>query len=121
MDPKTLVETYLDALLAYDYRAARFCLADRGFHYVSPLGELDSAEALINQSFLTSGIISRYEIRKAFVDGPDVCHVLLFHVQISEKQQVPLVQWAHVHDARIQRLEVFFDAHPYRTLFPEAP
>ncbi|QIT56730.1 nuclear transport factor 2 family protein [Aquisalimonas sp. 2447] len=118
MDPKTLVEQYLQAVQAQDYRAARGYLADTGFEHVSPLGRLDSADDLVNQSFMSSGIVRRVDVRKVFADGGDVCHFLVYHVQISERHAVDLAHWARVEDGRIVRIEVLFDASLYRELFP---
>ena len=120
MDPRTLVEQYLHAVQVQDYRAARGYLADDGFQYVSPLGSLDSADDLVNQSFMSSGIVRRVDVRKAFVDGGDVCHFLVYHVQISERHAVDLAHWARVENGRIVRIEVLFDASLYRDLFPGA-
>lgn len=118
MDPKTLVDTYLQALQDRDFSSARGYLADTGFHYVSPLGDLTSADLLVNQSFMSSGIVHHVDVRKTFVDGRDVCHFLVYHVQISERHAVNLAHWAQVDNGRIVRIEVLFDASLYRGLFP---
>jgi hypothetical protein len=57
------------------------------------------------------------EIRRVFVDGGDVCHILTYHDQLSEKDSVDLAHWAQVRDGHIQRIEVFFDSFRYRALF----
>jgi hypothetical protein len=57
------------------------------------------------------------EIRRVFVDGGDVCHILTYHYQLSEKDSVDLAHWAQVRDGHIQRIEVFFDSFRYRALF----
>lgn len=120
MNPKAVVNAYLQALQERDYERARTYLADSGFHYSSPIGTLDSADALVNQSFMSSSIVHSFRVRKVFVDGQDVCHFLVFNVQLSEKFAVDLVQWSTVEDGRIARIEVIFDAHPYRLMFPLA-
>ena len=120
MDPKTFVEDYLQCLKDRDYDVARGYLADSGFFYRSPIGTLDNANALVNESFMSSGVVHGFRIRKAFVDGPDVCHMLVFQVQVSDKVDVDVVHWATVEDGRIARIEVVFDAHPYRIMFPDS-
>lgn len=118
MNAKAVVDAYLQALQERDYERARAHLADSGFHYCSPIGTLDSADALVNQSFMSSSIVHSFRVRKVFVDGPDVCHFLVFNVQLSEKFTVDLVHWSTVEAGRITRIEVIFDAHPYRRMFP---
>jgi hypothetical protein len=117
-DALALVEAYLAARDAHDYRRARTFLADRGFVYESPISRFDSADAFLDYIALTSGIILAVETRKVFVDGSDVCHLLNYRVQISEKFAATVVHWATVQGGRIVRIETVFDASEYRKLFP---
>jgi hypothetical protein len=59
--------------------------------------------------------------RKTFVDGQDVCHILDFIIQLSDKRTVPVAQWARVVDGRIVSLELLYDAHEYHRLFEREP
>ncbi|MCG5500583.1 hypothetical protein [Ectothiorhodospira lacustris] len=115
--PETVVSRYLQAIEGHDYERARHCLVEPGFCYISPISRFNDTERFIEHMSLTGGILQRIEIRKQFVDGPDVCHFMVFHVQISEKMKVDVVQWAQVREGRIARIEALFDAHPYRILF----
>ena len=115
--PRDLVEAYLIARTAHDHDAARRFLADRGFAFRSPVANFDSADELHEWASLTGGIIQGMDIRKVFVDGDDVCHILTYHYQLSEKAEGDLVHWATVRDGCIQRIEVFFDSFRYRALF----
>ncbi|MCC5811642.1 MAG: nuclear transport factor 2 family protein [Ectothiorhodospiraceae bacterium] len=119
MEPKDIVEQYLRAIAQRDYGEARRFLADTGFSYISPIGHFHSADDLMAHSFLSDGIVQRMEFRKHFTDGEDVCHILRFHVQISEKFAADVVHWATVRGGRIHRIEMIFDAYPYRILFSE--
>lgn len=114
----TVVEAYLDALNRFDYERARTFLADSGFESLSPISRFDSADAFIQYSALIGGIVLSIERRKVFVDGPDVCHILTFRIQISEKLSVNVAHWARVEADRIRRIETIFDATAYRQLFP---
>ncbi|ANB01238.1 nuclear transport factor 2 family protein [Ectothiorhodospira sp. BSL-9] len=116
-DPQTLAMQYLRAIEAHDYDTARALLSDGDFVYKSPISRFSDADAFIAHMSLSGSIVQRVEVRHAFVDGPDVCHFLVFHVQLSEKMAVDLVQWVHVQGGRIDRIEALFDAHPYRLLF----
>ncbi|MBK1672420.1 hypothetical protein CKO35_03740 [Ectothiorhodospira shaposhnikovii] len=115
--PETVVNHYLRAIERHDYDRAHALLDEHSFSYISPIHRFDDAGRFIEHLSLTGGILQRIEIRRQFVDGPDVCHYMVFHVQISEKMKVDVVQWAQVREGRIARIEALFDAHPYRILF----
>lgn len=117
-DPLAVVEAFFAARECFDFERARGLLADQGFSFRSPILCCDSADHLIQYSAHSSGIIQSTEVRKVFVDGPDVCHFLTYRIQISEKQAVDVAHWAHVEHGRIQRIEALFDASLYRELFP---
>lgn len=119
MKPQDVVDSYLAAIAHRDYNQARRFLADAGFSYISPIGTFTDADELMAHSFLSDGIVQRMEMRRRFSDGEDVCHILRFHVQISEKFTADVVHWATVTDGRIRRIEMIFDAYPYRILFSE--
>ncbi|MCG5515872.1 MULTISPECIES: hypothetical protein [unclassified Ectothiorhodospira] len=118
-DPQTLAWQYLRAIEVHDYDAARSLLSDHGFFYKSPISQFSDADAFVGHMSLSGSILQRIEVRRTFVDGPDVCQFLVFHVQLSEKMAVDLVQWVHVDVGAgcIDRIEALFDAHPYRSLF----
>lgn len=114
---RAVVDAYLDAIARWDYPAARRCLADKDFEYTGPINSFNSAEDLISYLELVTPIVQRIEVQKVFVDGDDVCHILLFTTQLSEKSSVDVVQWARVRSGRIVRLQVIFDSYEYRMLF----
>jgi hypothetical protein len=119
-DPLSVVEDFLAAGDAFDYERARTFLADSGFSFQSPIARFDSADDFIQYSALAGGIVQSIERRRAFADGPDVCHFLTYRIQISEKQSVEVAQWAQVSGGRIVRIEAIFDATAYRMLFPDS-
>lgn len=115
--PLQVVEGYLDALVRRDFDAVRGFLADAGFSYTSPIATFESADELVTYLTIVSGIVQGVECRKVFVDGPDVCHFLVYTTQLAERQQTPVVQWTRVDGARIRRVELLFDAHQYKIMF----
>lgn len=117
-DPLSVVTDYLAALNAFDYDRARACLADQGFEYTSPSHHFHSADAFIGHITVVGGIVHSSKTRKVFVDGQDVCHILTYRIQISEKQDVATVLWSRVQGGRIVRIEAIFDASLYHGLFP---
>lgn len=117
-DPLAIVEAYLAAQARHDFVAMRGLLADQGFRFRSPIADFDRAEDFVEYAAMSSGIIIDKEVRKVFVAGADVCHILTYRIQISEKQSVEVAQWSQAQAGRIQRIETIFDASAYRALFP---
>jgi ketosteroid isomerase-like protein len=117
-DPLSIVDAYFAAETARDYEAMRGLLADEGFHFRSPIASFDRANDFVRHAAVSGGIIIDKQVRKVFVDGADVCHILTYRIQISEKQSVEVVHWSQVREGRIRRIEAVFDASAYRELFP---
>jgi hypothetical protein len=113
------VDEYLDALESHDYERARGFLADEGFSYESPISSFSSADDFMQHMSLLGGIVQKIERLKVFVDGRDVCHILVFVTQLSDKASTKVVQWARVEDGRIRRIQSFYDTHWYREMFSE--
>lgn len=111
------VDEYLDAIESHDYARARSFLADEGFRYESPISSFSSADDFMQHMSLLAGIIQGIERLKVFVDGQDVCHLLVYVVQLSDKESAKVAHWARVVDGRIQRIETLFDTHWYRQMF----
>ncbi len=121
MQPREIVDAYLDAVAAHDYEGARRYLADTGFSYESPVARFDSADAFMDYSALNMGILQGIERVKTFIDGVDVCIFLTMRIQISDKDRVKVVIWSRVEQGRIRRMEVLFDTRFYQFLFrPES-
>ena len=118
MQPRELVDAYIVALSAREYDQARRYLADAGFEYTSPVASFDDADDFMEYTMLMGGIVHSIGIRKVFVDGADVCHFLVFTTQIAEREQTSVAQWSRVERGRIRRIEVLFDAHQYKVMFP---
>jgi hypothetical protein len=121
LDPRSLVDIYLDALAAHDYDRARGYLADEGFRYESPIAAFSNADDFIRHMSITGGITQDIVRRKVFTDGADVCHFLLYGFQISEKETAKVAQWAHVEKGRIQWIEILYDASGYHRFFEASP
>jgi hypothetical protein len=111
------VNEYLDAIESHDYERARGLLADEGFQYQSPISSFSSADDFMQHVSLLGGIVQAIERMKVFVDGQDVCHLLVYITQLSDKESTKVAHWAHVVDGRIQRIETLFDTHSYRQMF----
>jgi ketosteroid isomerase-like protein len=118
-DPLSVTTAYLAALHAFDYERARSFLADEDFEFTSPINHFDSADEFAHHLSLVGGIIQSARIRKVFMDEAELCHILTYRIQISEKQDLTLALWTRVRNGRIVRMEAIFDASVYRDLFPK--
>ena len=117
--PLQIVEGYLQALRDRDVARAGSFLATRDFEFVSPTHHFTSAGELLSYLELSTPIVHGFEVRKTFVDGDDVCQVFRVVSQISERKSSEVAQWAQVHEGRIRRIEMFYDAYEYRMLFAD--
>ncbi len=113
----TVVQGYLDAVAARDWERARSFLADRDFQYVSPLQTYQSADRLVADLIRVDTIMKDVHERRAFSDGDDVCIIMDFRTTLEELAVTRVALWATVHDGRIHRLELFFDARAYMSMF----
>jgi hypothetical protein len=112
-----VVDAYLKALEARDYELARTFLSDEEFRYVGPTGRFDDPDRFMEIVWPVGQILRRIERRKTFVDGPNVCNFMTFHVHIDEPKSVSVVQWAVVENGRIVAIETVFDASEYLGMF----
>lgn len=115
--PREIVDGYLEAIDRRDYSAARRHLADEGFLYTSPLESFTSPDELVAYLEYMTPIVQGMEVHKAFAEGNDVCHILIFRTQLSEKSTSVVAQLAEVRQSSIVRIQVIFDAHEYRMMF----
>jgi ketosteroid isomerase-like protein len=113
----TVVETFLAAIEARDFEAARGCLGQQRFSYLGPTRTFDRADDYVAYLSLFDPIMHRLERRRTFVDGADVCVILDFLTTMTGLERVRVAQWLTVQAGRITRIEVFLDASPYNQLF----
>jgi hypothetical protein len=117
MQPREVVQAYLDAVEARDFECARRYLADVHFHYRSPISGFDNADAFIADVSRIGAILEKIVRRKTFVEGDEVCSILDFVTRLSGPETTAVVQVARVEAGKIVDLEVLFDASRYRELF----
>lgn len=119
--PLTVVDAYLDALVDHDHDAIAALIAPHAFSYVSPIASIHESAAFLEYTMMTGGILRGIERRRAFADGGEVCHWLVFETQLSERIRTNAAQWATVEQGRIVRIELVFDPHRWRMLFDAEP
>src|ERR671915_245122 len=108
---KEIVMEYMQALIERrDFKTARSYLTD-DVSYVSPLNSIDGAEPLLKYDEHLN--LPKFDIKKVFVDGQDVC--LLYELNVGRPQVVLLVCGCfHVNDhGKISSLRLAFDPRPF--------
>lgn len=116
-EPENVVDAYLKALEARDYELARTFLSDDHFRYHGPTGQFDDPDRFMEVVWPVGQILRSIERRKTFVDGPNVCNFMTYHVHLDEPKSVSVVQWAVVENGRIVSIETVFDASEYVRMF----
>jgi len=102
---------YIQACERRDFKSARSYISDN-ISYVGPtgLGSFDKAEPYLK--YLEHLNLPKSDIKKVFVDGPDVC---VLHEANFDTLPAPMFvsSWYHVEDGKISSLRVVFDPRPY--------
>jgi hypothetical protein len=102
---REVVLSFVQALNEEDFAAARERIDDN-MSFVGVLGTRSGAESYIKDM---ERIKLKYDIKKVFVDGLDVC--LWYDIQMGGVS-VLTSGWYHVVDGKIQSLKVVFDPRP---------
>jgi hypothetical protein len=105
---RDIVMEYTQATERQDFQSARNYLKDN-VSYVSPLNSFDRAEPYLkyNLHLYETGQLGKFDIKKEFADGNDVC---ILHEWNSQLVSV----WYHVDDdEKISSIKVIFDPRPF--------
>jgi len=114
--PESLVSAFIDAIEARDFECARGYLSDKQFSYRSPVSKVGNADDFISIISRIGPILVKIERRKTFVEGGDVCSILIYRTTMEALKEVPVVQLATVAAGKIIALEAFFDASEYNKM-----
>ncbi len=117
--PQKIVHAYLDAIGARDFERAREYLSNEHFSFRGPIADFDSADRFIADASHVAPILEGIEWRKTFVDGDQVCDILIFITRFSALTRTSVVHWATVENGKINSIEVFFDTQAYTKLFED--
>ena len=106
-DAREVVMSYIAAMDNRDYASARNCLQESVF-IKGPAGEaFRSPDDFLQMMEKQRG---RYEIKKIFVDGDDVC---LLYDFVTEKVTAFFCSWYQVKDAKIASIQTIFDPRAF--------
>ena len=99
---------YLQAAERRDFQSARGYLKDN-ISYLSPLNSFDRAEPYLK--YFESLHLPKFDIKKIFTDGDDVC--LLYEVTYREPVTTFVCGWFHMNDdGKISSLRFVLDPRP---------
>jgi len=104
--PKDVLATYFDSWREKDFESLRSILADDAT-FAGPLGTASNAEECVRGIQGLSQITTAIDVRKVFVDGPDVLTWFELRTTIAPPTQV--ANWSRVEDGKIVRIRVTFD------------
>jgi limonene-1,2-epoxide hydrolase len=102
---KEVVMSFVKALNNEDFKTAKSYVSDN-MSFLGPLASLDNAEAYFKDM---ERIRLKFDIKKVFVDGDDVC--LLYDFSVGTMTLFGC-GWYHVEQGKISSLRVVFDPRP---------
>jgi hypothetical protein len=105
---RDIVMEFIQATERQDYQSARGYLSDN-MSYVSPVNSFDRAEPYLkyNLHLYQTGQLVKFDIKKEFADGNDVCIIHEYNSQL-------VCLWYHVDDdGKISSLQVIFDPRQF--------
>ena len=109
---QNVVEKYLKFFEAKDYAAVRSLLHDN-LCFKGPLEIFERADDFVAAIKRLQPIHKSNELKRLFVDGNDVCAIYDFTTHLPQMGTLPIAEWFHVRDGRIQAIRLFFDPRPF--------
>ncbi len=110
MNPKQLINAYIEAIESQDFKRARALLADRDFEYVGPNMHYTNPDDFIAFLFGMGSIQKDIATRRILVDGDEVCVLLDYKTFFEPIGDVRVALWAKVKGERFQKIELFYNA-----------
>ena len=109
MDATTAATTYFESWRAHDFERLRTILAD-DVTFTGPMGTASGADDYVSSLAGFAEQLDDIAVEKMVADGDDV--LTWFHLVPKGGDPVPVVNWCHLEDGRVQRVRVTFDPRP---------
>lgn len=106
---RTAVETYFRTWRERDFTAFRANLADT-VRFEGPMAIVEGAEDCAAGIEGMSRALADVVVTKVFVDGADA--TTWFELHTKGGDVLPVANWSHVTDGRVDRIRVVFDPRP---------
>ena len=94
-------------------------LAD-DFRFTGPVASFDSAEGYRAMAREAGQAVTRFNVRRQFVDGDTVCSIVDWEMAIPGTGPMTAAELLEVEDGVIVRGELIYDAEPLRRSMAEA-
>ncbi len=106
LPPADIAATYFDAWREQDFARLRSVLAD-DVDFAGPMGQVKGGDDCLRGLEGLSRILTGIDVRKVFTAGPDV--LTWYDMSTTVAGPVPVANWMHVADGKINRIRVAFD------------
>ena len=116
-----LVTAFFDAIEARDFERMETLLSADNFSYEGSIERHDNARDFVRSISRFGSILESIERRKMFVDGDEVCAILTYETTLDPIESVRIAHWLRVEQGKITRIESFFDARAYASMFESGP
>lgn len=107
--PTEVAAAYFDAWRRDDIEAVRPLLHD-DVDFAGALGTTRGAEETLKGLGGMFGMTEEVTVVRRWADGPDV--ITWFSLRTAKAGPIPVVNWSHVEQGRIDRIRVTFDPRP---------
>jgi hypothetical protein len=111
---KTLALAYLDAVAKQEFGSLERLLAP-DLQFRGPASTRTSAQDFISALKRLAAIHVRNDVKRAFVDGDEVCVIYDF-ITDTTAGALPVVEWLRFEGARIQSINLYYDQLPWQTV-----
>lgn len=109
MTPKEIATTYFDCWKRHDFDGLRAILAD-DVAFAGPMGTASGADDYVRSLAGFAESLDDIRVVKMLADDSDA--LTWFELQAKGVDSVPVVNWCHVEDGRLQQVRVTFDPRP---------
>ena len=116
--PTDTVTRFYAAMQRGDYAAARQCLGEP-FVFVGWFDRFDDPDAYIDAIKRLRGFVVKFDVRKVFVEGDDVC--LIYDAHTIRGDVSPVAGWFRLRDGKIAEIHIITDSRPFVEVWAAAP
>lgn len=109
MKPKEIAKAYFDCWKRGDFDGLRALLADDAT-FRGPMGTATGADDYVKQLAGFAQSLDDVTVEKMLADDRDV--LTWFNLHPKGGEPVPGVNWSHIEDGHIRRVQVTFDPRP---------
>lgn len=109
MKTTTIAKTYFDSWNSRDFERLRTILAD-DVTFSGPMGTASGADDFVASLSGFAELLDGISVEKMLADDHDV--LTWFYLHPKDGEPLPVVNWCHIEDDRVQRVRVTFDPRP---------